>query len=105
MSKFGSEIVGRTFKKGSVVFMVMGVDSYPAKQVSSRFSSILSFPAGKLVAVSHRGILIPNITVRGGVARLTKVATRGVSLSTPKAISGALGISKSNHPYTLRRID
>lgn len=104
MSGFGDEIVGRTFKKGSTVFMVMRAEPYPRDKISSQYKHLLNLPPGKLVAVSYRGTLIPNITVCGGVVRLTFVAVAGLCLSTPKAISEALGIRHPNYPYALRRV-
>lgn len=105
MSGFGDEIVGRTFKKGSTVFMVMRAEPYPRDKISPQYKHLLGISPGKLVAVSYRGTLIPNISLQGGVVRLTSIAVAGSSISTPKAISEALGIGRPNYPYTLHRVD
>lgn len=100
---FGQAVVGRTFRGSGIVFMVMGIKPYPSDEVSPQYQQILAMPPGKLVAVSYRGTLIPNITVHGGVVRLTRIAVAGSILSTPKAISQALGIRKANCSYALRQ--
>lgn len=105
MPGFGDDIVGCTFKKGSTVFMVMRAEPYPEDKISSRYKHLLNLPPGKLVAVSYRGTLIPNITLHGGVVRLTKIAVAGLILSTPKAMSEAVGVRHADYPYTLRRVD
>jgi len=104
MEAFGRTVAGRTFKRGSTVFMVLGVQSYPRERIHSRFERVLRVPRGTLVAVSYRGTFIPNIVVQGGVVRLTRVAVLGSILSTPKAISEALGIKQDYHPYELQRV-
>lgn len=105
MESFGFTLVGKTFRKDRTVFMVMEIDPYPEDRISSQFREKLAdLPPQHLVAVAYRGILIPNITLKGGVARLTKVAVAGQTLTGPKAISAALGVNTPYHAYQLQRV-
>ena len=105
MSGFGDAVVGSTFKKANIVFMVLDVQPYPSDRVSTAYRRVLGAPLGTLMAISYRGTLIPNIAVRGGVVRLTKIAVRGMIISTPKAISEALGVNSAYHPYAIHRLE
>jgi hypothetical protein len=105
MKMFGSGIVGCTFKRGRTIFMVMDIEPYPEERIKPQFKDrLMRLKSGKLVAVTYRGTLIPNITLRGGVVRLTRIAIDGEVLSGPRAISKALGINTAHYPYTLRRV-
>jgi hypothetical protein len=101
--QFGAEIIGKKYvTEGEVVFKVLGFEVYLKMEVSERYLGILDFDPGKLVAISYRGTLIPNITLKGGVVRLTKVQVKEQVFSSPKAISMALGIEEAMKPYGLR---
>lgn len=99
---FGKELVGRKFRTGEVDFKVLEIKPYSNRLVSDRYKKILAFREGFLVAVGFRGTLIPNITLKGGVARLTKIEINGQVFDRPKAISAALGIKEAMQPYELR---
>ena len=105
MPQFGDEVRGRTFKRGGIVFMVMEVEAYPRDRVTPQFREVLNAPPGTLVAIPYRGTLIPNISVRGGVVRLTKIAVLGSVCKTPKTISESLGVIQPYRLYTLHRIE
>lgn len=102
-----NDLLGRvftTYQNGiSVRFVVLAVEPYPASRVKRQYSEILSIQLGMLVAVPHRGTLIPNITVDGGVARLTKVRVGERILDRPGDISKAIGITRAFHAITLFR--
>ena len=85
-------------------FTVTAVEPYPRDKVSEQYREILDLPPGMLVAVPYRGTLIPNITLKGGVARLTEVQVIGDSLlKRPGAISAALGIRYPFAGYRIKR--
>lgn len=98
-------LLGRRFiADNSVEFTVVEVEPYPADRVKPPYRDILSMGEWCLVAVAHRGTLIPNITVKGGVARLTKVRVGEKLLERPGAISKAIGITRAMHPIGLAEI-
>lgn len=99
------KIVGSWFCAGAVAFLVLGIEPYPAARVSARYKEILSIQSGMLVAVDYRGTCIPNITVNGGVVRLTKVLINGKTIQRPGAISKALGITRPMCAYSLTNPD
>jgi len=102
MSKFGSELVGKTYRAPSgCYFTVTAIEPYPDNKVSDRYKEILDLPVGVLVAVPYRGTLIPNITVKGGVVRLTGVAVKDETYKRPGEISATLGIKKALAGYRL----
>ena len=105
MSEFGSELVGRKYvAPDERSFTVIAVEPYSRDKVSDQYREILDLPPGMLVAVPYRGTLIPNITLKGGVARLTKVQIAGGSvLKRPGAISAALGIRYPFSGYRIKR--
>lgn len=92
-------IIGQTYETATgVKFIVIDAEPYPAIKISERYKKILDLDSGQLVAVNYRGTLIPNITVQGGVARLTKVDVEGEIINRPGAISKALGIKDGMSP-------
>ena len=102
MSKFGNELVGKTYKAPSgCVFIVTAIEPYPDNKVSDRYKEILDLAVGVLVAVPYRGTLIPNITLKGGVARLTEVTVKDETYYRPSTISAVLGIKKALVGYRL----
>jgi hypothetical protein len=101
---FGQEIIGSTYWVNDIVFQVMSIDSYRESKVNKQYEEILLIPPGFLAAVAYRGTLIPNITLDGGVARLTKVHVAGKVFKNPKAISAALGINKAMYAYDMKKI-
>jgi hypothetical protein len=98
------DLTGCQFQAGNTTFKVVNVDNFPADRVSERYRRILGIKPGFLVAVWHRGVCIPNITLRDGVARLTKVEVDGKVLDRPGAISKALGVSVPMSPYQLNEL-
>ena len=105
MKALGSELVGRTYvAPNGCSFTVAAVESYPREKVNERYCEILNLPTAKFVAVSYRGTLIPNITLKGGVARLIEVeVTGGGVYKRPGAISAALGIRYPFAGYHIQR--
>ena len=101
MKYFGSEIVGKCFRVNGVVFQILELTAFPKEKVSDRYKAILAFKPWLLVALKYRATLIPNITLKDGVVRLTKVEVDGKVIGTPLAISRALGIKKDMIPYKL----
>lgn len=102
MGRFGKELVGGAYRTlNGTSFTVTAIEPYPDNKVSDRYREILDLPEGVLVAVSYRGTLIPNITVNGGVVRLTEVKVRDETYNRPGAISAALGIKKALVGYRL----
>lgn len=95
---------GSRFTTGSVTFTVVDAETYAKPRVSNRYREILAFKPGFLVAVSHRGTCIPNITGTNGVARLTAVEVDGKIFNRPGAISQALGVDTPMKPYALREL-
>lgn len=98
---FGDSVVGDVFQVNGVSFQVLEIEPYPEEKISPRYKAILKFGPGLVVAVLYRGILIPNITLKGGVVRLTKVEIDGKIFVGPKAISEALWIKRAMYPYPL----
>lgn len=88
----------------SVEFKVVSIKSFLAKDVSKRYENILAIKPGYLVAINFRGTLLSNITLEGGVAQLISVEVKGVVISTPKAISQALGVKNDTDFYLLKKI-
>lgn len=105
MPEFGSELIGRKYTAhNGCSFTVTAIDPYPKEKVSESYREILDLPAGMLVAVPYRGTLIPNITLRGGVARLMEVTgADGKAYKRPKDISAMLGIRYPFAGYRLKR--
>lgn len=102
MSKFGSEMVGRTFLSPSGrSFTIVKIEPYPANKISSRYREIHRQPLGVLVAVPYRGTLIPNVTVKGGVVRLTTVEIDGQLYKRPGEISTSLGVVEAFIGYPI----
>lgn len=103
MREFGNELIGRKYMAPNASsFTVTAIEPYPKDKVSESYREILDLPPGMLVAVPYRGTLIPNITLKGGVARLTEVTDAGGKVyKQPKAISAALGI---RYPFAGYRI-
>jgi hypothetical protein len=97
-------ILGSSFEVNGVRFKVLGADKFPIDFVSPRYQKILEFPVGKMVAVSFRGTLIPNITMKGGVTRLTQIEVMGLVYDRPKHISEALLIGEAMRAYDLEEI-
>ena len=105
MSEFGSDLIGRKYvAHNGTVFTVMAVEPYPKDKVSDQYREILDLPSGMLAAGPYRGILIPNLTRKSGVARLTEVQIAGGGiLKRPKEISAALGIRYPFAGYRIKR--
>ena len=99
---FGKEIVNSSYEVNKVAFRVLGIEPYPKNKVSKQYLEILAFPMGFLVAIAYRGTFIPNITLKGGVVRLTKVEVKGKVYKNPKAISEALNIKEAMYKYDLK---
>jgi len=100
---FGQEVIGKKYATSEgVEFKVMEIEAYPKLEISERYLGILDLALGQLVAVRYRGTLIPNITLKGGVVRITKAEIDGQIFSRPKTISAALGIKEAMKPYELR---
>ncbi len=98
----GKELVGKKFRTGEIGFKILEIEPYSKRLVSDRYKKILAFREGFLVAVGFRGTLIPNITLKDGVVRLTKIEISGQVFDRPKVISAALGIEEAMQPYELR---
>ncbi len=99
------EIIGNFYKtKDGVEFQVLDAEFYSQRTVSFRYKRILDFKPGLLVAVAYRGALIPNITMDGGVARLTKVEVNGETFDRPHAISTAIGVKDDMSSYFIKDI-
>jgi hypothetical protein len=92
MKNFGQELVGKQFRTGRVTFTVLSVKPYPEEKVSDRYKSILDFREGLLVAVKYHDTCLPNVTLKGGVAQLTRIKVGDQEFSRPGEISKALGI-------------
>ncbi len=102
MSK--DDYIGKKYAVGSVTFEIVDVEEYPADKVSEQYKDILKFRAGYLVAVTYRGIFIPNITVEHGVIRLNKILVTGRIYERPGAISEVLDIDESMYAYELTQL-
>ncbi len=101
---FGESALDRIYRVNNIVFRVLDIEPYPRNKVSKQYLEIFNFPAGVLIAVLYRGILIPNITFTGGVVRLMKVKIiNGDVYNNPKAISEVLGVEKAMCSYDLIR--
>lgn len=97
-------ITGNAYRVNGVTFKVVAAEAYQKEKVSDRYREILKFRKGVVVAVAFRGTLIPNVTLKDGVARLTEVEVAGVNYKNPKAISQALGISEAMYAYDLEKL-
>lgn len=99
---FGQSVLDKRFHVNGMEFTVRRIEPYPREKVSERYKDVLKFQRGVLVAVSHRGTLIPNITLAGGVVRLLEIEVdnRG-TCKNPKAICEALGVKEAMYPYDL----
>ena len=98
-------IIGKNYKLANgTKFKVLNIEAYPEADVSKRYKQILDFKPGKIVAVAHRGTLIPNITLVDGIVRLTKVIVNNEIFDRPKAISQAIGVEEAMHPYEIKEI-
>lgn len=95
-----TDVIGNRYKLmgDGKVFTVLGAEAYPASKVSKRYKPILDFKPGLLVAISYRGALIPNITMEGGVVRITKIELKDKAYDRPHAISQAIGIKEDMIP-------
>lgn len=99
---FGQSVLDKRFHANGVEFMVRRIEPYPREKVSERYKDVLNFQRGVLVAVSHRGTLIPNITLTGGVVRLLEIEIDNLGIcKNPKAICEALGIKGAMYPYDI----
>lgn len=97
------QLIGKSFTSfNGTSFKVISIESYPKAKVSARYEQILNFKAGFLVAVSFRGVLIPNITLEEGVARLTAIEVDGQIVKTAKSISDILGIKQGMTAYSVK---
>jgi hypothetical protein len=101
----GQSILGNAYNIPGkyAIFTVVQIKPYSRGEVSKRYKEILRFRSGVLVAVPYRGILIPNITITGGVVRLLQVEVDGEIFKTPKAICEAIGVTEAMHPYNLKK--
>lgn len=98
-------LIGKQFKTANgVIFTILDVQSYPKSKVGERYKRILNFKPGLLVAISFRGTLIPNITLEGGVARLTSVEVDGNSINTTTAISAVVGVKEAMVAYSIKEL-
>lgn len=87
-----------------VIFTVLSIKSFPAKDVSERYRNILAIKPGHLAAINFRGTLLPNITLEGGVAQLVSIEVDGKTISKPGAISKALGIKNNTDFYLMKKL-
>jgi len=101
MRSFGSELVGKNYTRHGRIFEVISVIPYPENEISNQYKEIMEFWPGVLVAVMFRGTLIPNITVRGGVVRLTGIKIAGREFTRPGEISRALRLKESMYAYKI----
>lgn len=98
-----AELKGKQFSlSNGITFKVLDVEFYPPSKVSRRNKILLDFEPNQLVAIDYRGTLIPNITTEQGVACLKSVEANGKTLTRPKVISAALGITESKKPELLQ---
>lgn len=103
MTEF-SKLVGKKFKRRGMVFEITSIDSYPEKRISKRYKEIIEFRPDLLVAIDYRGTLIPNITVKGGVVRITGIRIGNTINDKPGKISEALKINKAMYAYKITKI-
>ena len=95
---------GSKYSVNGVVFLVLGVGPSlidGSKEISQQYVKFPDFPPGVLVAISHRGVLIPNLIFDDGSARLTEIEVNGMRYNTPRAISDVLGINTAMWQYDL----
>ncbi len=85
-----------------IKFKVLEVEDYPDGKISKPYQKIMEFSYGKLVGVNCHGTFVPNITIHGGVVRLTKVLVNGKVYDRAGTISDALGIVAHMTPYDLK---
>ncbi len=87
-----------------LVFKVLNAEAYPAEKISKQYKKLLTIESKHLVAINHRGTLIPNITLKDGVVRITSIEIDGKTINKPKAISEALGIKVAMEGYFLVKL-
>lgn len=98
-----AELKGKQFSLPSgITFKVLDIKFFSPNDVGKNNKRLLDFEPNQLVAINYRGTFIPNITTEQGVACLTSVEVGGRTLTRPKAISEALGITKSMEPIPLK---
>ena len=82
------------FLELGLTFKILEAQIYQIEDVSKKYEWILHIRPERLVVVSYRGTLLPNIIFEECVVYLKKVEIDGKIFKGPKAISNILGIKK-----------